>query len=188
MRVFQLPDAVFPLQQSRQPLCSIGDLSGYRLAGNSAHLLKIGELGDLGAIQPYFPADARSAQSSRLPVVFDQTDIMLLQWDAQSTQTFQIEVHDVFRRGLHDDLILIVVLNAQGVAGVAAIRRAAGRLDIGHVPRFRPHGAQSGRRRVGPRTDFGVIGLEDQAALVAPELLQGQQEVLKGHHKSVTIV
>ena len=49
-----------------------------------AGLLKIGELGNLHAVQPYFPAQPRGTQGRRLPVVFHKPDIMFQRIKAQS--------------------------------------------------------------------------------------------------------
>ena len=58
--------------------------------------------------------------------------------DAQRKQTAQIEILKICRGGLHDDLKLIVVLQAIGIFTVTAICRPSARLHVGRVPVFRP--------------------------------------------------
>ena len=73
------------------------------------------------------------------------------------------------------------MLEPVGILPVAAVRRAAGRLDIGRVPRLGSEGTQErgGMERSG--ADFDVVRLVDHAALVGPVLLQGQNEILEKH-------
>ncbi len=44
------------LQVHGEPLETIGQFTGYRFALEPAHLLKVGELRDLHAVQPHLPA------------------------------------------------------------------------------------------------------------------------------------
>ena len=82
---------------------------------------------------------------------------------------------------LHDDLELVVVLEAVGVFTVAAVGGASGRLDVGHLPGLRPEDAQEGGGVEGACAHFDVVGLLDHAALVRPEFLQRHNQFLKGH-------
>ena len=54
---------------------------------------------------------------------------------AELLQGIQIEILDVLRRRLQDYLELIVALETVGVLAVAAVGRAAGRLNVGAVMR-----------------------------------------------------
>ena len=94
-------------------------------------------------------------------------------------QRFQVQLLRVARIGLEDHLELVVLLQAVGVFAVAAIVRADGGLDVAHVPGLGPEHAQEGGRVISAGADLGVIGLPDQAALVGPELLEGQHDGLK---------
>ena len=50
------------LQVHGDALQTIGDLTGNRVALQATHLLEVGELGDLHAVQPDFPAQTPGAQ------------------------------------------------------------------------------------------------------------------------------
>jgi hypothetical protein len=82
------------------------------------------------------------------------------------------------RGGLHDDLILIVVLQTVGVLTVAAVCRTARRLYIGAIPGFGPEDPQEGSGVEGPGPHFSVIGLLDNTPLFVPKTLQGQDQFL----------
>ena len=96
-----------------------------------------------------------------------------------ASRTREIELLDVRRRRLHDDLELVIVLQPVRVFAVAAVFRAARRLHVGGRPRFRPERAQRRRRMERAGADFHVVGLEDDAAFGAPKTLQRQDQVLK---------
>src|SRR5688500_15662882 len=66
---FEVEDVVHALQEHGNPLEAVGDLARDRLEIEAAHLLKIGELRDLRAVEQHLPADAPGAQRRRLPVV-----------------------------------------------------------------------------------------------------------------------
>ncbi len=57
----QVVDVVHALQIHGQALQAIGDLAGDGLAVDAAHLLEVGELRDLHAVEPNLPAQAPSA-------------------------------------------------------------------------------------------------------------------------------
>ena len=92
----------------------------------------------------------------------------------------QIQLLHILRRRLQDHLILIIVLQPVGVLAIAAVGGPARGLDKGGVPGPRPQRAQGGGGMEGARPHLIVIGLQDQAALGRPEILQGQDQVLKG--------
>ena len=75
---------------------------------------------------------------------------------------------------------MIVVLQAHGVFAITAIGRTAAWLNIGSIPAFRTYGAQECSRVESASTYFKIKRLDDDAALIGPELLQGQDEPLKG--------
>src|SRR6185295_7699875 len=81
---------------------------------------------------------------------------------------------------LHNDLELVIVLQAVWILAIAAVLRSPARLDIGRPPGSRTQRAQCRRRVERARTHLVIIRLQDQAALGRPEVLQSQDEVLKG--------
>jgi hypothetical protein len=71
------------------------------------------------------------------------------------------------------------MLEAVGVLPVAAIRRAAGGLDIGDVPRVRPQRPQGGGGVESSRAHLHIVGLENHASLLRPVALQREDNILK---------
>ena len=65
---------------------------------------------------------------------------------AKLLQGIQIEILDVLRRRLQDYLELIVALETVGVLAVAAVGRAAGRLNVGAVMRLGSDSPEEGHR------------------------------------------
>ena len=61
-RPYQVVDGIDALQVHGDTLEAVGDLSGYRVALKPSRLLEVGELGDLHAVQPDFPAQPPGAQ------------------------------------------------------------------------------------------------------------------------------
>ena len=92
---------------------------------------------------------------------------------------FEIELLQVRRRRLQDDLELVVVLQPVRVLAVAAVLRPARGLHIGGLPRLRPQRAQRRRRMERAGADLHVVGLQDDAALLGPEALQRQDQTLE---------
>ena len=104
--------------------------------------------------------------------------------EADGPEAVQVEVQDVVGRGLHDHLVLVVVLQAVGVLAVAAVGGAAGGLDVGHVPGLRPQGPQEGGGVKGAGPHLDIVRLHDEATLIRPKALQGDEQFLKGHRPS----
>ncbi len=173
-------DAFLALDVHSQAFESVGDLAHHGPAIQAAHLLEVGELRDLHAVQPHLPPQAPGAQGGRLPVVLDEADVVGQQVEAQVAQGTQVQLLKVVGRGLDADLELIVVLQAKRIVAVAAIRGPAGGLHIGRTPGFGAHRAQKSRgvKRAGPH--LHVVGLQNDAALVRPVFLQRKNEILKG--------
>ena len=71
-------------------------------------------------------------------------------------------------------------LEAVGVLAVAPVIGADGRLDVRHVPRLGSEHAQEGGRVHRPCADLGVVGLRDQASVRCPEVLEFEDDFLKG--------
>ena len=133
-------------------------------------LLEIGELRDLHAVEPDFPAQAPGAEGGIFPIVLDETDIVGLRIDAKRFQGAQIKVDDVEGRGLEHHLILIVVLHPVGVFAVTTVFGAPRRLHIGRPPGFRSDRPQEGRGMGRAGANFHIIGLQQRAALSSPVL------------------
>ena len=74
---------------------------------------------------------------------------------------------------------MVVMLQAVGVLAIAPIGRAAARLNKGCVPWLRAERAQGRSGVKGPRPHAHIIGLQDDAAIGRPEIVQRQDHVLK---------
>ena len=176
----EVVDVVDALHVHGEALEPVGQLAGDGIAVEAADLLEVGELRHLHAVAPHFPAEPPGAERRALPVVLDEADVVVLGVDADGVEALQIEVLDVGRRRLQDHLELVIVLEAVRVLAVAAVLRAPRRLDVGGAPGLRPQRAQSGRRVEGRRPHLHVVRLEDDAALIGPEALKLQDQVLEG--------
>ena len=161
-------------------LQTIGDLDGHGVDLDAAHLLEVRKLRDLHTVEPDLPAKAPGAERRALPVVLDKADVMVVGVQANGGKRPQVELLGVDRRGLNEHLELIVVLHAVGVLAVAAVGGTAARLRIAGAPLGGTERAQRGRGMEGTGTDLGVIGLHNDAALLAPVLLEAQDDVLEG--------
>ena len=177
----QIIDVLDALNVHGETLETIRDLRGHRLDVLRTDLLEICELRNLHAIEPNLPAETPSPQGRRLPVVLDKAHIVLLQIDAEAFQRCQIQLLNIVRRRLHNHLELMMLVEAVRVVAIAAIRRAAARLHIGDMPGLRPQHAQEGRRVHRAGTLLHIVGLRQDAALLRPKLLQGQDDFLIVH-------
>jgi len=95
-------------------------------------------------------------------------------------QRFQVQLLRVARVGFEDHLVLVELLQAVGVLTVVPIVRADGRLDVGHIPGLGAEHTQVSGRVHRPGTDLGVVRLPDQATVAGPEILQLENDGLKG--------
>ena len=66
----------------------------------ATHLLEVGELGDLQAVEPDLPAEAPRADGGLLPVVLDEADVVGCEVDAQRLQAAEVLLLRVARLGL----------------------------------------------------------------------------------------
>jgi hypothetical protein len=82
----QLVHIVDVLQVHRDPLEPVGQLAAYRFAVDAATLLEVGELADLEPIEPHLPTEAPCAERRRLPVVLDETDVVVARVGAEGAQ------------------------------------------------------------------------------------------------------
>jgi hypothetical protein len=135
--------------------------------------LKIGELGDLHPIEPDLPTETPCTQGRGFPIVLHKSDVVGERIDPKAVQTIQVDVLDREGGGLHDNLILIVVLQAVGVLTIAAVSWTARWLYICAIPGFGPEDPQEGGGVEGPGPHFSVIRLLDDAPLLIPKTLQG---------------
>src|SRR3990170_522972 len=176
----EIEHAVDAMHIHGEALQPIGELARDRVAIEAADLLEIGELGHLHTVQPYLPAEAPSAKGRALPVVLDEADVMLQGIDADGDEALEIEVLEVGGRRLQDHLELVVMLEPVRVLAVAAVLGAAARLHIGGAPRLGPKRAQGGGGMKGRSPHLHVVRLEDDAALIGPEALEPEDQVLEG--------
>ena len=175
----ELVDAVDPLHIHRQPLEPVGQLARHRRAFDAAHLLEIGELRHLHAVAPALPAKPPGAQRRALPIVLDEADVVQQRVDADRLQRAEIELLQVGRIGLQDHLVLVIMLQAIGVLAVAAILRTARGLHIGRLPAQRAQRPERRRGMKGAGTHLHVVGLQDDAAIGGPIVVQGQDQALE---------
>jgi hypothetical protein len=176
----EVVDVVDPLDVHGEALKPVGQLAGYRVAVDAADLLKICELRNFHAIAPHFPAQPPGAQRGAFPVVLDKADVVVFLVDANGIERAEIKVLQVVRRGLQDDLVLVVVLKPVRVLAVTAILGPARGLHIGCLPRVRANRAQRGGRMKRARPHFHVVGLQHNTAVASPVLVQGENQILKG--------
>jgi hypothetical protein len=65
------------------------------------------------------------------------------------------------------------------VLAVATVGRAAGGLDVGGLPGIGAERPERGGGMKRPSAHLDVIGLEDDAALIAPIIVERQDELLE---------
>jgi hypothetical protein len=104
---------------------------------------------------------------------------VLARIDTNRFERAQVTLLRVARVWLEDDLELVMLLQPIGVFTIASIIGAYRRLNIANVPGFRPENTQESSRVVGACTHLAVVRLPDQAALLGPESLQGQDHRLE---------
>ena len=175
----EVVNAIDVLQVHGDALQAVGQLAHDGFAFQPARLLEVGELRDFHAVYPHFPAQSPGAEGRRFPVVLDEAHVVYRRVNADGAHGFQIQILKARRRWLHDDLELVVALQAVGVVAVTAVGGAARRLHIGGIPRLRADGVEEGGGVEGARAHFHIIGLHDDAALLRPEALQGENHLLK---------
>ncbi len=141
------------------------------LSLQATRLLEVGELGDLHAVEHDLPAHAPGAEGGSFPVVLLEAQVVLGEVETDGLQAADVEPLHVEGRGLEDHLELVVLAEPERVVAVAAVRRAARRLDVGHPPGLRPQNAQKSVRVHGARADFEVERLLEHASFARPELL-----------------
>ena len=123
-RPVEIVNVVLLLEKHLQSLEAVGDFDGDGRKVDPAALLEIRELSDLQAVEQDLPAHAPGADRRRFPVVLVEAEVVVAKGDPERREAPDINVLDVAGRGLHDDLILKMLLHAVGVLAVAAVRRA----------------------------------------------------------------
>src|SRR5208282_646487 len=142
----QVVDIVEALHIHGKPLQTIGQFAGNRRAFYSRDLLKIGELRNLHAVAPAFPAKPPGAERRALPIVLDEANIVEAEIDADSFERGQIKRLKILRRRFQDDLELIEMLQPVRVLAIAPVLGPARGLHISGLPGAWPERAQRRRR------------------------------------------
>jgi hypothetical protein len=75
-------------------------------------------------------------------------------------------------RGFHQDLILVIVLEAIGILTITTIRGSTRGLYIGHIPGFWTEASKQGSGMTGSCSYFHIIGLEEDTPFIGPESLK----------------
>ncbi|MNQ98991.1 hypothetical protein D3C85_1147110 [compost metagenome] len=115
---FQIEYVLFLLNVGSKTLHTVGNFHSYRACLNSANLLEVGELGNLHTVKPYFP------------------DVMLQSVYPKCLQAVQIDLLDIVRGWLNNDLKLMMLIQPVRVLPIPSIRRSPGWLHISHLPRL----------------------------------------------------
>src|SRR4030095_15404415 len=122
------------------------------------------------AVQHHLPADAGRSQCGGLPVVLLEADIVLRSLDAKGSEGFEIEILYVRRGRLENHLELIVLVDPEGVLGIATVDWTSRRRAIGDAPRL---GAQDAEEGVGghrPGAPLQIVGLLGNSSPSSPVL------------------
>jgi hypothetical protein len=88
--------------------------------------------------------------------------------DAETFERIYIHILNIKRGGLHNYLILVIVLESVGIFSVSAISRSPGRFYVGDIPWFRSKRAKESRRIECAGANFDIIRLLNDASLVCP--------------------
>src|SRR5437660_1315249 len=113
-RPFELESRSLALEKHRQTLEPVGHLGRDEFDVEAAELLEIRPLRDLHPVAPDLPAKAPGAQSRLLPVVLDQAHVVPAEVDSERLERGPVKVEHVRGRRLEHDLVLEVVLEAEG--------------------------------------------------------------------------
>ena len=185
----QIEHVIDALDIHRQPLEPVGQFARDRLAVEPPDLLEISELGHFHSVAPHLPAKPPRAQRRAFPVVLDEADVVFQRVDPDRIERPQVQRLQVGRARLQHHLILVIGPKPIGVLAIAAVGRAAARLDVRCLPRVGAQCAQHRRRVERPRPHLHVVRLEDDAAMPSPILVQRQDEVLEtqGHRRQVPL-
>jgi len=86
----EIEDVLDALHIHRQPFEAVSQFARHRRAFEAGDLLEVGELRDLHAVAPAFPAQPPRAQRRTFPVVFDETDVMNAGIDPDRREGLQV--------------------------------------------------------------------------------------------------
>ena len=176
----EIEHAVDALHIHGEALKPVGQLARDGIAVEAADLLEIGELRHLHAVEPDLPAEPPGAERRALPVVLDEADVVLQGIDADGD------------RGCRDRGPGGRAATASGSpgtgssAGAGSGSRRSGRPWAGgkaaHRRRARAWAQASAAwwRDERSRPHLHVVRLEDDAALIGPEALELEDQVLEG--------
>ena len=103
---------------------------------------------------------------------------MLLGIDAQFSQAVQVQLLNIVRRWFENDLVLIIMLHPVWIFAVASVRGPSTGLRIGCPPWLRTQRSEKGSRMKCSCSHFQVIRLLDDAALISPKTMEGEDEIL----------
>ena len=187
-RPLEVEHRLLVLQEEAEALEPVGHLGRDHLEVDPAQLLEVRELGDLHRVAPDLPAEAPRAEGRLLPVVLDQADVVLREVDPERVERAEVLVEHVLGRRLQDHLVLEVVLEAERVLAVAAVRGPDDGLDVGGAPlRLGRVEDADERVRIGrARAELGVVRLHDHGAALAPVGVQRPDHVLEVHAAKTT--
>ena len=107
----------------RQPFEAVRHLEARERHRDAADLLEIGELPDLHAVAPDFPAEAPGSERRALPIVLDEAEVVAQRIEADLAVAREQQLLGVVRARLDDDLVLVIVLQPVRVLAVAAVAR-----------------------------------------------------------------
>src|SRR5580704_12898320 len=102
-----------------------------------------------------------------------------LKVDADGGETAQVLIDHIRGRRFQDYLELLVLVKAIGIFAVAAVRRPAAGLHVGHAIGLGAEDAQERFRRHGARAEFEIVGFLDDAVTRCPVLFQFEDRVLE---------
>jgi hypothetical protein len=105
--------------------------------------------------------------------------------NTDSSQRTQVKFLDIFRRGFHYNLVLVVVLQTIRVFSITAISGASAGLNIGGFPGLRTDGTKKCSRVERAGTNLHIEWLYQNATLFGPISLQAVDEILESHENPV---
>src|SRR5579883_2386574 len=179
-RPFDVVDAIDVLEESGDALQAISQFGGYQVEIEATALLKVGELGDLEAVEHHLPADAPGTEGWSFPIVLFELDVVLGEVDSDGGEAAEVLVDDVGGGRFEDDLKLLVLVEAIGIFAVAAVGGAAAGLDVSDAVGIGAEDAEEGFGGHSAGADLDVIGFLDDAAAVGPVFFEGEDGVLEG--------
>ena len=176
------------LQIHRDAFGPVRDFDGNGIQLDPADFLEVGELGNLHPVETHLPAQAPGPQCRGLPIVLNETDVVLFRVNPQLGQTLQVQRLNIVRSGLQHDLILIVVLHTIRILPISSIRRTPTWLGIGGPPGLRAQRPEERGWMKRAGAHLQIIGLMDNAALVGPVMMQREDEILEIHNPPCEVV